>query len=149
MPSPPPFYNFAIIPSVETRDPYFAMKKQGGLPKPQYEDIHMPKNTGQGVYIAVFAFLAGFAFVWHIVWLIVVGLAGIVICSIVKGFQEDSEYTLPAAAVAKIESQRAAQAKAQAQSAVADGEEMGLWDFLGFAFDYVRYAIRKKRWRMR
>jgi hypothetical protein len=53
--------------------------KQQGLQKPKYEDIHIPKNTASGIYISLFAFLAGFGFVWHIVWLAVVSLIGIII----------------------------------------------------------------------
>jgi cytochrome o ubiquinol oxidase subunit 1 len=144
--SPPPFYNFALIPTVDSRDAYFEIKKKGGLPKPKYEDIHMPKNTGYGVYIAGFAFLASFAFVWHITWAIVVGLVGIVVCAIVKGFQEDSEYTLTAAEVEKIEAQRVQTSKAQA--AVSDGDEMGLWDFIKIAFTFALDIFRKKLWRI-
>jgi cytochrome o ubiquinol oxidase subunit 1 len=77
--SPPPFYNFAVIPTVTARDEYFEAKQRGGLPKPKYEDIHMPKNTGTGIYVAAFAFAACFAFVWHIVWLAVVGIVGIIV----------------------------------------------------------------------
>src|SRR5262249_5912513 len=45
--SPPPFYNFALIPEVHQKDAFWVMKHQKVVdqsPK-KYEDIHMPKNT--------------------------------------------------------------------------------------------------------
>jgi cytochrome o ubiquinol oxidase subunit 1 len=56
-----------------------------------------------GIYISWFAFLAGFAIVWQIIWLIAVGLIGIITCIIVLSFDDEMEYVLPAAEVAKIE----------------------------------------------
>lgn len=50
--SPPPFYNFAIIPKVDSRDPFWETKKgKKERVKETYEDIHMPKNTALGIYI--------------------------------------------------------------------------------------------------
>ena len=49
IPSPPPIYNFAIIPIVDQIDPLWAMKEGKGPPqKQEYEDIHLPKNTPMG-----------------------------------------------------------------------------------------------------
>ena len=77
-PSPPPFYNFAIIPHVHDQDPFWAMKHGShGEGKPRYEQIHMPKNTAIGVYIGAFSFLFGFAAIWQILWLAIVGFIGI------------------------------------------------------------------------
>jgi len=56
-----------------------------------------------GFYISVFAFLAGFAIVWHILWLAIVGLIGAIACVITLSFDDEMEYVLPAAEVAKIE----------------------------------------------
>src|SRR6185436_13963648 len=43
----------------------------------RYEDIELPKNTGMGIYISIFAFLFGFAIVWHIFWLICLSIIGV------------------------------------------------------------------------
>jgi cytochrome o ubiquinol oxidase subunit 1 len=93
--SPAPAYNFAVIPEASTRDVFWEMK-QHQLPKPHYKDIHVPKNTASGIYISIFAFLAGFGFVWEITWLAVVSIIGIIACLIARTFNNDTEYTIPA-----------------------------------------------------
>jgi len=105
--SPPPFYNFAIIPEVKSRDAFWEMKKSGRTKeKPKYEDIELPKNTPMGMFVAVFVFLVGFAFVWHIIWLAAFGIIGAVICVIIRTFDEDTEYVLTAAEVERIETEK-------------------------------------------
>ncbi len=106
--SPAPFYNFAIIPVVKSRDAFWEMKNSGELKaeKPKYEDIEMPKNTAMGIYLAIFVFLIGFSFVWHINWLVVVGLIGSIVCVIIRTFDEHTEYVVTAAEIAKLEAGR-------------------------------------------
>ena len=107
LPSPPPFYSFARIPEVSSRDEFWEMKKRGVSAKPvEYENIVLPKNTPMGIYIAAFATVAGFAMVWHIIWLALFGVAGVLVCIIMRSFDEDTEYILPAAEVAKLEAAR-------------------------------------------
>ncbi len=102
--SPPPVYNFAIIPEVHDRDAFWDMKQRGELQKPKkYEDIHMPQHTAMGIYISGFAFLLAFALIWHILWLGVVGLVGAIACVIIRSFDEETEYTIPAAEVERME----------------------------------------------
>ncbi len=105
--SPPPFYNFAIVPEVTSRDAFWEMKKAGGKKENlKYEDIHMPKNTALGIYVAGFIFLFGFAMIWHMFWLAAIGLVGAIVCVIIRTFDEDTEYTVSAAEIAKIEAGR-------------------------------------------
>ncbi len=105
--SPPPVYNFAVIPEVRERDAFWEMKKAGKPAAPvKYEDIEMPKNTAMGIYISGFAFLIAFAMIWHILWLGLVGLVGAIACVITRSFDEETEYVIPAAEVAKIEARR-------------------------------------------
>ncbi|XBS70831.1 cytochrome o ubiquinol oxidase subunit I [Acerihabitans sp. KWT182] len=104
--SPPPFYNFALVPEVNNhRDAFWQMKEDGtAYRKPlAYEQIHMPKNTGAGVVIAAFSLFFGFAMIWHIWWLAIVGFAGMIITWIVHSFNEDVDYYVPAAEVERIE----------------------------------------------
>lgn len=63
--SPPPFYNFAVVPHVHERDAFWEMKEKGeAYQQPgQYEEIHMPKNSGAGIVIAAFATVFGFAMI--------------------------------------------------------------------------------------
>jgi cytochrome o ubiquinol oxidase subunit 1 len=95
IPSPPPAYSFAVIPTVEGVDAFWIMKQKKRPPK-HCEEIEMPKNTGVGVYISAFSFLAGFGLVWHIYWLIALGLVGATVCLIRFSFDEHREYILPA-----------------------------------------------------
>ena len=143
MPSPPPAYNFAVIPEVHERDEFWAMKQRGVQPV-KFEDIHMPHSTAAGFYISVLAFLAGFGFVWHITWLIVVGIVGIIVVFVKKGFDENSEYTLPAAEVATIEAKREASLKEAALYASDDAEDMGLIEFVKTAPGWLFGLMRNK-----
>jgi cytochrome o ubiquinol oxidase subunit 1 len=104
VPTPVPFYNFAVIPRVHGRDAFWMMKEEGiENEKPEYEDIVLPKNTSAGVIIAVFAGIAGFAMIWHIWWLVPIGLLGALITIIIRTFDDNIEYVVPASEVARIE----------------------------------------------
>jgi len=93
IPSPPPFYNFAEIPVVHTRDAFWAMKQEGIVPSrvPQTY-IYMPCNTSIGVIIGGFSLVLGFALVWHIWWLAAVGAAGILASAIAYAFDENRDF---------------------------------------------------------
>ena len=110
VPSPAPFYNFAVTPVVSSRDPWWEEKqarKQGHMPKtPTYEDIELPKNTGMGLMIAGAALVLGFAVIWHIWWLAVVGLIGAVIVIIIRTMSDDTEYTITARELEKLDAVR-------------------------------------------
>ncbi|CUI16298.1 Ubiquinol oxidase subunit 1 [Candidatus Protochlamydia naegleriophila] len=97
IPSPPPIYNFAVIPTVDQLDPLWAIKR-GHAPKPEmsYEDIYLPKNTPMGFYIGVLSFIFGFAMTWHIWWLAALGFLGIVICLIIRLSKEDEHELITA-----------------------------------------------------
>jgi cytochrome o ubiquinol oxidase subunit 1 len=105
--SPVPFYNFAKTPTVEGRDAFWEMKKSGTAPKPdapvEYEDITLSKNTGMAIYLSAFFFVFAFAVVWHILWLGIIGFGGAIACVIIRSFDEDTEYVLPAAEVERME----------------------------------------------
>lgn len=106
--SPAPSYNFAITPTVHGRDAFWAMKRaKKSVEPPQYHDIRMPKNTPLGIFIAGFAFLAGFGLVWHMYWLAPIGLLGVITCLIIRISDDHTEFIVPAAEVAAIEAARA------------------------------------------
>ena len=103
--SPPPIYNFAILPEVAERDPFWAMKHAKGSKnlKPHYEPIHMPKNSPMGLFIASFAFILCFALTWHIFWLAGVGLLGALICLIIRLSDDDTDYFISVKEIDKTE----------------------------------------------
>lgn len=108
IPSPAPFYNFAHTPEVHSRDAFWVMKQErlkqtAPAEKADYQDIHMPKNTGVGFIIAMFSGVFGFAIIWHITWLIAAGLIAIAAMVILYSFNMDRDYYLKAETVEKLE----------------------------------------------
>jgi cytochrome o ubiquinol oxidase subunit 1 len=107
--SPPPFYNFAEVPHVDHLDHHWETKvgaPQKAKTAADYKDIHMPRNTGVGFYIGFGSLIFGFALIWHIWWLAIVGLVGMVVTFIIRSNDDDIDYYVPAAEVAKIENAR-------------------------------------------
>ncbi len=102
--SPPPYYNFAVLPHVESHDSFYYTKhqKKGEI---VYEPFEMPKNCSLGVYIGALTFLLGFAMVWHIWWLACVGLIGNIVCVVIRGSQDHTEYELSVDEIKGIESE--------------------------------------------
>jgi cytochrome o ubiquinol oxidase subunit 1 len=75
-PSPPPAYNFAAMPQVESLDAFWDMKRKGArAPLERYESIEVPANSANGFVTAIFAVVTGFAMIWHIWWMAALGLA--------------------------------------------------------------------------
>ncbi|MBN3789997.1 cytochrome o ubiquinol oxidase subunit I [Burkholderia sp. Ac-20353] len=103
--SPPPAYNFAAIPQVRSLDAYADMKARGdGRPNPAtLRDIHMPSNTCAGLVIGIFSLALGFALVWHIWWLAIAGLVGIVATLAIYSSRDNDGYYIPASTVRRIE----------------------------------------------
>jgi cytochrome o ubiquinol oxidase subunit 1 len=117
--SPPPPYNFAIIPQVHTLDAFADMKERGTHRQkaPVYRDIHMPSNTSAGFFIAVFSLVLGFAAVWHIWWLAIVGIVGVFATLIGYSFRENDGYYISAEAVRQIEERHAARTETELENA--------------------------------
>ncbi|MDR5612783.1 MAG: cbb3-type cytochrome c oxidase subunit I, partial [Arsenophonus sp.] len=105
--SPAPFYNFAKEPQIDTRDTWWDMKEKGiAYEQPtKYEPIHMPQNTAAGIIISAFCLIFGFAMVWHIWWLAIIGFAGIIATWIGKSFDDNVDYYVPVEEIKRIEKQ--------------------------------------------
>lgn len=105
--SPAPFYNFAVLPRVHGRDAFWDIKQArlaGVKPEaPHYKDITMPKNTPFAIYIAGFSFLVGFGVIWHIWWLAGLALIGVITTIIIRASDDETEYTIKAKEVEKID----------------------------------------------
>ncbi len=106
--SPPPEYNFALIPRVEARDAFMDMKEKGIAYQRQnpYQDIPMPKNTGVGFIVGGQAFVLGFAMIWHIWWMAMAAGLAMVITLIVRFSSDDTERCILAETVERIEDER-------------------------------------------
>jgi cytochrome o ubiquinol oxidase subunit 1 len=122
--SPPPVFNFAILPEVSGEDAYWQQKssaQQQGLAKhePHYRDIEMPRNSPTGFVCAFFATVMGFALIWHIWWMVVAGLVGAVATFVVFAWRDHDEYVIPAAEVARIDRAHLAERRAIASPGIA------------------------------
>lgn len=105
--SPPPFYNYALIPEVHERDAFWVLKKSKNLPqKGEYEKIHMPKNTPTGFYVGALSLVLGFALVWHMFWLAGLCAVGIMIALIARLYSKETDYYVSVEEVKAIESRR-------------------------------------------
>jgi cytochrome o ubiquinol oxidase subunit 1 len=109
MASPAPAYNFAVIPTVHELDD-FAYQKEHGMTKRGvvYQDIHMPSNTSAGFFVGMFSLVLGFAAIWHIWWLAIVALVGIVVTVVLHSAGANEGYYIPADKVREIEENRTA-----------------------------------------
>ncbi|WNJ97947.1 cytochrome o ubiquinol oxidase subunit I [Vibrio ruber] len=120
--SPPPFYNFAVIPKGDEIDAFWYQKQRGehSLDKEvEYEPIHMPKNTPTGMYVSAWSLVFGFAMIWYIWWLAAIGFIGIVVTSIWHSFNDDVDYYVQVDEIKAIEDEhrdQVAKAKAGSQS---------------------------------
>ncbi|HLD84788.1 MAG TPA: cbb3-type cytochrome c oxidase subunit I, partial [Coxiellaceae bacterium] len=114
IPSPAPFYNFAVIPTVTERDEFWEIKEKH-LPNPNitvqshYAPIHMPRNTATGFIIAVFSGFFGFGMVWHIDWMIAAGLIGVFATVMRRAFDSNTDYYITSDEVMKTEMARASE----------------------------------------
>jgi cytochrome o ubiquinol oxidase subunit 1 len=103
-PSPPPSYNFAILPNVEGEDAYWGMKQRArAQAEPAYAAIEMPRNSPTGFVAAFFAVITGFAMIWHIWWMAALGLAGAFATFLVFAWRKEDEYEIGADALAAME----------------------------------------------
>jgi len=96
-------YNFATLDPIHDRDAYWAVKHAHSRQATKYEDIHVPRNTGFGIYIAAAAFIVGFAVIWHIWWLVAVALIATIVLVIASTLRTDTERKIPASEVAATE----------------------------------------------
>lgn len=106
-PSPPPAFNFPVLPHVEGEDAYWNIKQRAIQEmqlsrEPDYADIEMPRNSPTGFICAFFATVIGFAMIWHIWWMAGVGVVGAYLAFVVFAWRDVPEYVIPAAEVAQI-----------------------------------------------
>ncbi len=102
-PSPVPFYNFAKTPHVTERDAFWVAKRHNLKDTRPYEDIEIPKNTPLAMIIAAGALAFGFAVVWHIWWLAVIGLLTSVVSLIVRSMDEHTERIIKAEEIERLD----------------------------------------------
>ena len=104
--SPPPHYNFAVLPDVHGEEAYWhrkqlAIERAKLLPEPAYQPIEMPLSTPTGVIVAFFATVCGFAVIWYIWWLAILGLVGAFAVTVWYAWQDEHEHVIPVEEVIK------------------------------------------------
>jgi cytochrome o ubiquinol oxidase subunit 1 len=125
--SPPPAFNFGVLPRVEGEDAYWAIKQRAIqrhrlADEPEYEEIELPRNSPTGFICAFFATFMGFALIWHIWWMVIAAAICAYATFVVFAWRDRTEYVIPAEEVARIdranrEARSAALARLQLQAA--------------------------------
>jgi cytochrome o ubiquinol oxidase subunit 1 len=106
--SPPPAWNFAMLPQVTDLDAFWK-KKQRARAQAQpakerkFDPIEVPKNSAVGFIIAFFAVVSGFALIWHIWWMAGAGAIGIFLTMLAFAFRNEEEIEIPADQIARFE----------------------------------------------
>jgi cytochrome o ubiquinol oxidase subunit 1 len=88
--SPPPAYNFAVLPNVESVDAFW----------------HMPHNSPAGFITAFFAVVMGFSLIWQIWWLAILGSLAVAVVVLIAGWGTEREQEVSAAELAQMERAR-------------------------------------------
>jgi cytochrome o ubiquinol oxidase subunit 1 len=109
--SPPPVFNFAVLPDVHGEEPYWNIKRRAietqQMPQePQYQAIEMPRNSPTGFITAIFATTMGFALIWHIWWLAIVGFIAAYAVFVWFAWRDVAHFEIPAEEVARLDRER-------------------------------------------
>ncbi|MDE2516031.1 MAG: cytochrome o ubiquinol oxidase subunit I [Rhodospirillales bacterium] len=125
--SPPPAYNFAVLPNVEGEEAYWGMKQKALEQRrltalPDYQPIELPANSPTGFVAGFFAVVTGFALIWHIWWMVLLGMLGAFAVFVAFAWRDHAEYEMSAEEVARIDHERRA-----ARMALVQGLEPGIF----------------------
>ncbi|HEY3777622.1 MAG TPA: cbb3-type cytochrome c oxidase subunit I [Rhizomicrobium sp.] len=106
--SPPPVFNFAVLPHVGGVEAYWNVKQRAREDlrlgqEPHYEPVEMPRNSPTGFICAFFATVIGFSLIWHIWWLAILGFVGAYATFVGFAWRDVPEYVIPAEDVARID----------------------------------------------
>jgi len=99
--SPPPVWNFALLPTVSGPDAFWNAKRHPGTPgaAPPLVSLFVPKHSALGFFLAFFSVIFGFSMIWHIWWLAIVGLLGAITVSLRHAWQTELEDTVSVATI--------------------------------------------------
>jgi cytochrome o ubiquinol oxidase subunit 1 len=107
--SPPPAWNFSILPQVAEADAFWIAKQRAERnpehldQSREYKPIEMPKNSAIGFINAFFAVVTGFALIWHIWWMAGLGLIGAFTALLVFAFRSEEETEVSVERIARFE----------------------------------------------
>jgi cytochrome o ubiquinol oxidase subunit 1 len=126
-PSPPPPFNFAVLPNVQGEEPYWHIKRRAIETQELgsehgYKAIEMPRNSPTGFITAFFATMTGFALIWHIWWMVGLGIVAAYAVFVWLAWRDVREYEIPAEDVARIDGGRRRARSAWLAMYARDGE---------------------------
>ena len=109
--SPPPVFNFAVLPDVHETEAYWGIKQKAIESQrlgdaPEYKAIEMPRNSPTGFFSAFFGFFTAFALVWQIWWLVALMLVCAYGVFVRFAWWRHEEYEIPAEEVARADQRR-------------------------------------------
>ncbi|WP_375390917.1 cytochrome o ubiquinol oxidase subunit I [uncultured Sphingomonas sp.] len=109
--SPPPPFNFAVLPQVENEEAYWGMKARARdqrrlSDQPDYEPFHLPRNSPTGFVTAFFTTVLGFALVWHIWWAVIAGFLGAWATFVVFAWRDEAEFEVSADEARRLDEER-------------------------------------------
>jgi cytochrome o ubiquinol oxidase subunit 1 len=109
--SPPPPFNFAVLPNVKGEEAYWGIKETARenrelSERPKYEAFHMPRNSPTGFVTAFFTTALGFAAVWHIWWLFGLGFLGAWATFVIFGWRDENEIEISAEEAERLDAER-------------------------------------------
>jgi cytochrome o ubiquinol oxidase subunit 1 len=100
-----------VLPRVESRDAFWAMKHAKEPRRDsEYEAIEVPRNSANGFVTAFFAVVTGFALIWHIWWMALLGLVCALATLLVFAWVPRTEIVISAESLATAERARSARA---------------------------------------
>ncbi|MDL4840457.1 cytochrome aa3 quinol oxidase subunit I [Aquibacillus rhizosphaerae] len=103
--SPVQHYNFAVVPKVDSLDPFWKMKKKGTfkLKKQDIKEIHMPSNSAIPILMGIAFGIVGFFLVFEWFTLAAIWSLGIIACLVANSFDYDDGYHVSAEEVEETE----------------------------------------------
>ena len=98
--SPPPGFNFAVLPKVEDEDHYWGVKQRarssGDSTRARTTRRSRCRATARPAFVcAFFATVMGFALIWHIWWLVGVAFVGAYATFVVFAWRDHDEEEIP------------------------------------------------------
>jgi cytochrome o ubiquinol oxidase subunit I len=103
--SPPPAWNFAVLPIVEGADAFWNAKHRpiAAVAEERLIALSVPRNTPLGLFVAFFMVIVGFSLIWHIWWSAILGLIGAIAVSLRHAWCTDLEDSVSVATIAEHE----------------------------------------------
>ena len=96
-----------MLPRVESIDAFWEMKKREASPvESDYQSVEMPRNSPTGFITAFFMVVTGFALIWHIWWMVILGLLAAAVTILVYGWRDDRQREIPGSEIARMEQAR-------------------------------------------